>query len=87
MCQELPALAVALPQGHVAAEVSQHSRVPSLIAPPPSPSDLDRKLGAAPNDADGEVTLEIPSGNGVIPRQDPTSPKGCAELGWGGQVA
>lgn len=48
MCQELPALAVSLPQGRVAAEVSQHSRVLSLVAPPPSLSDLERKLGAAP---------------------------------------
>lgn len=51
MCQELPALAVSLPQGRVAAEVSQHSRVLSLVAPPPSLSDLDRKLGAAPKDS------------------------------------
>lgn len=50
VCQELPALAVSLPQGRVAAEVSQHSRVLSLIAPPHCLSDLDRKLGAAPND-------------------------------------
>lgn len=62
------------PRAMLAAEVSQHSS--------PSLSELDRKLGAAPNSTD-EVTLEIPSSNGAIPRQDPISPEEHAGLGWG----
>ena len=59
----------------LAAEVSQHSS--------PSLSELDRKLGAAPNGTDGEVTLEIPLSNGAISRQDPMSSKEHAGLGQG----
>lgn len=59
----------------LAAEVSQHSS--------PSLSELDRKLGAAPSSTDGEVTLEIPSSNGAIPRQDPISPENTLDWGVG----
>lgn len=63
------------PRAMLAAEVSQHSS--------PSLSELDRKLGAAPNGTDGEVTLEIPLSSGAIPRQDPMTSKEHAGLGWG----